>query len=220
MAKRLKSGHILRIPLWHGWGFAYAKYVNVAGINGNDSYGDLIKLFDFRSPTDEPLKINMLSNYLTQPILLAGRLPTMKQQLWRIVGEMPLLAEDNNLPEMRVPEHNIANRMIISQQPRDGASLYTKNLALRPQFETATLNVAHLEFLSARGSGLIEIRATMSFMKQEGATISDYFDLTDPRDRYEYELIKDRPLANTLPKSLYGRARQPGDPGYVELPSL
>ncbi len=217
MAKRLKSGHILRFPLWHGWGFAYAKYVNVAGINGNDSYGDLLKIFDYRSLNDEPLQLAKLGNYLTQPVLLAGRLPTMRQQFWNIVGKMPLLAEDHDLPEMRVPEHSIANRMVIFQQPRPGATLYTKNLALRPQFETATSNVAHLEFLGARGSGLIEISATMAFMQQEGAPISDYFDLTDPRDKYEYELVKDRPLANTLPKSLYGRARQPGDPGYVEL---
>jgi len=217
MAKRLKSGHILRIPLWHGWGFAYAKYINISGINGNDTYGDLLKIFDYRSQVDELLNLNKLGNYLTQPILLAGRLAVMRQQVWHIVGEKPLLAEDNDLPDMRVPEHIISNRMIIPQQPRPGASLYTKNLILRPQFETATPNVAHLEFLGARSSGLIEISTTMAFMQQEGAIISDYFDFSDPRDLHEYELIKNRPLANTVPKSLYGHARQHGDPGYVEL---
>ncbi|WP_303311503.1 hypothetical protein [Hymenobacter sp. BT730] len=217
MAKRLKSGHILRLPLWHGWGFAYAKYVNVVGLQGNDLYPDLLKIFDYRSPTDEPLQLNKLGDYLTQPVLLAGRLPTMRQQLWQIVGEMPLLDEDRLLPDMRVREESISNSICGFSPPRPGATLYTRNLAIRPAVETATFNAAHLEFIGAFGSGLIEIRATMAFMQQEGASIADYFDLNDPRDKYEYELIKDRPLANTLPKSLYGRARQPGDPGYVEL---
>lgn len=217
MAKRLKSGHILRLPLWHGWGFAYAKYVKVLGLRGNDLYPDLIKIFDYRSPTDEPLKLNKLGDYLTQPVLLAGRLPMLRQQLWQIVGEMPLLDEDSILPDMRVPEVCISDSMSGYSPPRPGATLYTQNLAIRPAVETAIFNVIHLEYLGARGSGLIEISTTMAFMQQEGASIADYFDLTDPRDAYEYGLIKDRPLANTLPKNLYGRARQPGDSGYVEL---
>ena len=88
----------------------------------------------------------------------------MKQGLWSIVGEVPLLPEDSELPDLRVPESTIADRMIIYQQPRVGATLYAKNIQLRPQFETSIRNVEHLEFLSARGSGLIEISATMSFM--------------------------------------------------------
>jgi hypothetical protein len=77
--------------------------------------------------------------------------------------------------------------------------------------------VDHLEFLRARGSGLIEISATMTFMEQEGANVADYFDLADPRYNYEYESIKNRPLANTLTKDLYSRARQAGDAGFVAL---
>ena len=216
MAKRLKLGHVLRIPLWHGWSFAYAKYLNVIGVAGNQSYSDIIKVFDYRSPIDEAIDLARLHTYLMQPILFAGRLPTMRQGLWSIVGELPLLPEDSELPDLRV-ESIIANRMGIYKQPRIGATLYTKNLQLRPQFETSIRNVEHLEFLGAHGSGLIEISATMSFMLQEGTHPGDYFDLTDPRDKYEYELIKSRPLANTLPSHLYGRACQPEDPKYVPL---
>ena len=217
MAKRLKSGHILRIPLWHGWGFAYAKYLNVIGVAGNQSYPDIVKIFDCRSPTDEAIDLAKLHTYLMQPILFAGRLPTMRQSPWSIVGALPLLPEDSELPDLRVPESTIADRMIIYQQPRTGATLYTKNLDLRPQFETSIRNVEHLGFLSARGSGLIEISATMSFMLQEGTHPGDYFDLTDPRDKYEYQLVKSRPLANRISPHLYGRACQPGDPTYVPL---
>ena len=217
MTKRIKSGHILRIPLWHGWGFAYAKYINVLGINGNDSYVDLLKIFDYRSPTDAPLDVDKLHTYLMPPVLLAGRLPALRLHLWRIVGELPLLSEDSELPEMRVSEHTIADRMSGLQQPRPGATLYTKNLALRPAYETAKENVEHLEFIGAHGSGLIEIRATMSFMMQEGVSVGSHFDLADETNKYELRVLENRPLANTLPKSLYGRARQPGDISYVEL---
>ncbi len=217
MAKRLKSGHILRLPLWHGWGFAYAKYVNVEGINGNDAYGDLLKIFDYRSVTDDPVDVTKLNCYLMQPVLLAGRLPTLRQGLWHIVGELPLSPEDHHLPDMRIRDEDTKNSLTALPRPRPGVTLYTKNFVLRPAFETAKSNVEHLELLGARGSGLIEISATMCFMKQEGVNIADYFDLNNPRDKYEYELIKDRPLANTLPKNLYGRARQPDDPGYVAL---
>jgi hypothetical protein len=50
-----------------------------------------------------------------QPMLMAGRLPTLRRQLWQIVGELPLLPEDAELPEMRVPEDDLTNRMIISR---------------------------------------------------------------------------------------------------------
>lgn len=217
MAKRLKSGHVLRIPLCHNWGFAYAKYVNVIGVQGNQSYSDLIKIFDYRSLVDEPIDPALLHTYLMQPILLAGRLPTLRHGFWSIVGALPLLPEDDELPDLRVDESTIADRMVIYQQPRPGATLYTKNLALRPQFETALANVEHLEFLGAQGSGLIEISATMSFMLQDGVYPGDHFDLDDPTYKYQYGLLQSRPLAKFLPKELYGRARQPNQPGHVPL---
>ena len=217
MAKRLKSGHILRIPLGHGWGFAYAKYLNVIGVSGNQSYPDIVKIFNYRSPANETINTARLQTYLMQPVLLAGRLPTLRQGLWSIVGVLPLLPEDGILPDLRVPEHIIADRMVIYQQPRTGATLYTKNLELRPQFKTSLRNVEHLEFLSANGSGLIEIRATMSFMLREGKYPGDYFDLANPLYKYEFEQIKSRPLADSLPANLYGRACQPEDPNFVSL---
>ena len=217
MAKRLKSGHILRIPLRYGWGFAYAKYLNVLGISGNESYPDMVKIFDHRSHTDEAVDVAQLHTYLMQPILLAGRLPIMRQALWSIVGALPLLPEDNELPDLRVSESTITNRMIVNQQPRLGATLYTKNLSLRPQFETSLRNVEHLEFLGTQNSVLIESSATMSFMFHEGVHPGDYFDLTDPSNQYQLEQLQSRPLANTLPRHLYGRACQPKDPSYVPL---
>jgi hypothetical protein len=77
------------------------------------------------------------------------------------VGELLLLPQDVELPEVRVPDKDITKSMILSRPPWPGATLYSKNLDLRPQFETATQNVDYLEFLKARGSGLIEVSATM-----------------------------------------------------------
>ena len=69
MAKRLKSGGILRLPLGCGWGFAYAKYQNILGLGGNDSCPDLLRLFSYRSPTDEVLDLTRLQFYLLPPTL-------------------------------------------------------------------------------------------------------------------------------------------------------
>ncbi|WP_151088919.1 Imm26 family immunity protein [Hymenobacter baengnokdamensis] len=210
MAKRLKSGHVLRIPLLHGWGFAYAKYINVLHIANNNSYPDLIKVYDYHSLNADEINTAKLTSYLMQPILLAGRLAIMREQRWQIIGEVPILSEDEELPDLRVPEGTIADRMIISHQPRPGATLYTKNLALRPYFETALYNVEHLEFLSAYPYDMIEASITMCFMLNKGINPLNYFNLQNPTYSYLFSLYSKRPLANSLPRQLYGRARQNG----------
>ncbi|WP_035560582.1 Imm26 family immunity protein [Hymenobacter sp. IS2118] len=215
MAERLKSGHILRVPLSCNRGFAYAKYINILNVAGNNSYPDLIKIFDYRSSVDEQISTSYLNDYLMQPILLAGRLPILREQRWQIVGELPILPEDGLLPDFRVPEYAIADRMSTPRQPKSGNTFYTQNVALGPLLETAIPNVAHLESLSAKNADMIETATTMCLMINEGLNVAEYFDLSDPDYEYVYSIYGSRPLANSIPKHLYGRARQQGEEGYV-----
>jgi hypothetical protein len=216
MAKRLKSGHILRISLPHNWGFAYAKYLNILGVAGNNSYPDLLKVFDYRSSADEQMPVASLNKYLMQPILLAGRLPILREQRWQIVGELPVLPEDGLLPDFRVPDYVIADRMSTPKQPNPGNTFYTQNIALGPLLETALANVAHLEFLEANPANAIETAITICLMLNEGMNVADHVDLSDPDEEYVYGIYGSRPLANSLPRHLYGRARQIGDEGYID----
>lgn len=217
MAKRLKSGHVLRIPLMHNFGFAYAKYLNINNIHQNQSYPDLIKVFDYRSPIDEEINFSLLNRYIMQPILLAGRLSIIRENRWQVVGELPITLEDKELPDLRVPEWSINDRMSTPQPPKHGATLYTKNLILRPNYETAISNVEHLEFLSAYPCDMIEASVTMCFMIKEAIVVSKFFDLQNENDRYIYSIYNNRPLANNIPAHLYGKAKQPNEVAYVVI---
>ena len=73
MAIRLKSGDVLRLLLGSGWGFAYAKYLNILGLESNDSYSDLLPVFAYRSAAAEVPDPARLQAYLLPPTLWAGR---------------------------------------------------------------------------------------------------------------------------------------------------
>ena len=215
MAKRLKSGDILRLPLGCGWGFAYAKYQNILGLGGNDAYPDLLRLFSYRSPTDEVLDLARVQSYLLPPTLWAGRLPTLRHGRWQLVGALPVLPDEQALPDFRWNECSVADRMRVPHPPPPGATLYAPRLGAR--CETAVANVTHLEYLGAMPSAFIEYRTTLALMLHEGATPTDCLDACDPTFQYELNVLQTRPFPGDLSTHLYGRARQPGDPGYVPL---
>ena len=218
MAKGLKSGDVLRFPLGCGWGFAYAKYQHILGLDGNTSYPDLLRIFAYRSPAAEVLDVARLQGYLLSPTLWAGRLPTMHLGRWQVVGALPILPEEGFLPDFRWGEWAINDRMRVPHPPPPGATLYAHRcLDPAPRWETALANVAHLEYLGARPDEFIEYRTTLAFMLREGATPADYLDASDLTFRYEMGVLQDRPFPDALPPHLYGRARQPGDPGFVSL---
>ena len=83
MAIRLKSGDVLRLLLGSGWGFAYAKYLNILGLESNDSYPDLLHAFAYRSAAAEVPDPARLQAYLLPPTLWAGRLPTLRAGRFR-----------------------------------------------------------------------------------------------------------------------------------------
>ena len=215
MAKRLKSGDILRFPLGGGWGFAYAKYQNILGVAGNGSYPDLLRIFSYRSPADEALDMTRLQAYMLPPTLWAGCLPTMRLGRWQVVGALPVLPEEGVLPDFR---YLTATNERVLHPPSPGATRYFRR-CLDPgtRFETAVANVTHLEYLGAVPDEFIEYRTTLAFMLREGATPADYLDVSTPTFRYELGVLQARPFPDALPPHLYGRARQPGDPGYVAL---
>lgn len=215
MAIRLKSGDLLCLPLHGGWGFAYAKYLNILGLEGNDSYPDLLHVFAYRTPAAEVPDTAHLQTYLLPPTLWAGRLPTLRTGRWHRVGALPVRPEEHPLPDFRWNECTIADRMLVPRPPQPGATLYSPGLA--KSCETAVENVTHLEYLGACVSESVEYRATLAFMLREGAVPANYFDASDPAFQYEMGVLNARPFPDALPSFLYGRARQPGDPGYVAL---
>ena len=217
MAKRLKSGDILRFPLGRGWGFAYAKYQPILGVDGNTSYPDLLRIFSYRSSAAEALDLARLQAYLLPPTLWAGRLPTMRLGRWQVVGALPVLPEEGVLPDFRHWAATNDPREALYPPPPGATRYFRRCLNPGSQGVTAVANVAHLEYLGALPDEMIEYRTTLAFMLHEGATPADYLDATDPTFRYEMGMLQDRPFPDTLPPHLYGRARQLGDPGYVSL---
>ena len=71
--KRLVQGSLVRIPLLHSFGFAYAKYLCLPKIKDTVPYPDALKVYDFKTNTPVENKSELeLNKYLISPILVAG----------------------------------------------------------------------------------------------------------------------------------------------------
>jgi hypothetical protein len=103
MKVKLKSGQIFQIPLLENLGFGYAKFINLDDIVDNPSYPHMIKIFKYKT-SDKSVKMEtvMQQEYLLQPLVVAGIKPTLRNNEWSVIGSLPLLEEDYQIPDFKV----------------------------------------------------------------------------------------------------------------------
>ncbi|PTB96643.1 hypothetical protein C9994_06510 [Marivirga lumbricoides] len=92
------NGAILQIPLIKKLGYAYAKYINLLKIASSPDLPDLIKVFDYKTETEEyNLQELEAQDYLIAPLLVSGLPPTIRKGLWRILDDKAT-NEDTTVP--------------------------------------------------------------------------------------------------------------------------
>lgn len=184
--KRLKQGSIVAIPLLHGLGFAYAKYINALKLDSDVSYPDILKVYSTRF-NNEVIDLNNLSDYLISPILVAGLRPTLTKGYWKIIGKKEFCDEDNLIPDF------FKGHSTDSDVP-EGTWFKFVGCNTSNKTRVAYQEVKYLQHYIGYGSGNIEILLTMYFMLKESIRIDDFFDLTDFNNNRLYKQVMDANL--------------------------
>jgi hypothetical protein len=201
MEQKIKTGDIIRIPLWNGFGFGYARYIDLTRIP-NTSMPSLIDVYAYwtESIDFETEKLKQ-SDFLIQPILVAGINPVIKEGRWIIVEHLAFNTSEYELPHFKAHEP----RWDVEKNARDW--FFVENCETNRRVKSLYENVKHLESYAGVGTGNIEIKITMQIMKMKGIKIEDYFDLSNETFKYQYELAQKSPLLSEIPKALYGKAK-------------
>ena len=185
--KRLVQGSVVQIPLLHGLGFAYAKYIDLTKIDYQASFPDLLKVFNFKSR--KPInRIEELKEegYLVSPLLVAGLRPTLKEGQWQIVGKTNLKDQDKKLPDFK--EGNSSDPDI-----KEGKWYLIKECKRINRVDVSSNEVQYLQPFLGEGTGNIEIRLTMYFLLKEGKKVEEVFDMEDINVQRKYQQVLDSP---------------------------
>jgi hypothetical protein len=186
--KKLTSGSILRIPLLKGNGFGYAKYIDLTTIDKDVSFPEIINVYDYRTDSKvENLDELELDRYLLSPIAVAGLRPTLKKELWEIIGVKALEGEDKNLPDFKGGNSTY-------EEIEEGEWFLYRRCRLDEKVKTSYETVKFLQPFAALGTGVIEIRLTMYHLIREEKRIEDFFDLADETYSWNFKQVLDSPM--------------------------
>jgi len=200
--KRIRTGDIVKIPLWGSFGYAYARYIDISKFP-SVSYPSLIEVYEYWTKTQNFEFDHLIkSNFLVQPILVLGINPTLRNGFWEIVKRTDMNIAAIELPHFRSHEP----RWDVEENAKEWC--YIRDCDSTNRVKTSYDNVKHLESGGAKGTGNIEIYLTMQVMKKEEINIEDHFDLNDETFRYQYNVAMKSPLVSEIPLELYGRAKQ------------
>ncbi|MEM0941283.1 MAG: Imm26 family immunity protein [Bacteroidota bacterium] len=190
MGKRLKDGAILQILLPKNLGFGYARYVDLTKVVPSSSFPDLIRVFNYRTETEE-CNLEELENYdyLIAPLFVSGLPPTIRKGIWKIL-DYELSNEGFIIPHFSRHEDWVS----------EDSWYYCIDADSSKKVETTLEKVKHLSPLAADGTGIIEIEIAMTFLIRDGEKVEDYFDLEEYFETSTYEKVQATPPYYSLPK--------------------
>lgn len=199
---KIKGGDLIRIPLWNDFGFAYAKYIDLASFS-DATMVFMIKIYNYWTKTKTfDIKQIEQSGYLIQPFLMAGIVPALKNGLVEIIGNVELTAEDYDIPHFRTYGPIGVNETDAEKW------YYVVDSKLSEKIETKYENVKHLETWTSKDIESIQIRVTMQILIKEGLEVSGFFDLKDETFQYEYQKALEIPLLSKIPLELQGKVKK------------
>ena len=186
--KRLVQGSVIRIPLLHDLGYAYAKYINLLKISNSVSFPEIIKVYDSltHDPITHALELNTKTSYLISPILIAGLRPTLKDEKWVNIGKVDLSEGDTIIPDFK--------DNFISDPDLSPSDVYLiKSCSLQNKTLSNQNDTRFLQHFLAEGTGNIEIKLTMYFLLKDGKNLAEFFDI-EGEEKRNYNLVKDAML--------------------------
>jgi len=192
--KKVKTGDIIQTILPKNLGFAYGKYINLPEINPDCRYPSLLRIFNFRT-SDSNIDIKELEkcDLLLSPLLIAGIEASIKEGVWKIIGNISLREDEKVIPNYKLNEDRWF--YVID------ADKFTKKI------ESKLENVKHLEVLSATGASLLPTKIAMAFLRDEGKKIEDYFELKEYFEKVYYEEVMAIPAYYKQSNQMKGKAQ-------------
>lgn len=166
--KRAIDGGIIEIPLWEKFGYAYAKRIDGTKHPELEGLIDIIHVFNHW--TKEPLidlSILTSKDFLTT-YLVAGLPPTISQEYWKVVGKSEISNKD-------------LEPLILKKRVDDIDPWFLTENGHKQVELPANKTWDDYDQYVYQGTGNIEIRLTIEFMKLEGINPRDHMDVTDER---------------------------------------
>ena len=198
--KLIKTGHLIKIPMSNKLGFAFAKYFDLTKFP-NVSYPSLIKVYDYWAKSDI-FEIDEIinSDYLIQPILVAGINPIIKSKSWEIIGQININENEFQLPHFKTHEP----RWDVEENAINW--YYVLDCDSNKRIKTVYEKVKHLESFASMGSGNVELRITMQILRRFGLDIGNWFDLNNETNVYQYKKTLESPLLSKIPYEMHEKA--------------
>jgi len=179
------------IPLLKELGYAYAKYVDLTKLDDSITQPEILKVYDCRTDGEiERLEDLIQFSYLLSPILVAGLRPTLKKNLWRNVGSLPLTKDDETVPDFKSG--------CSTYEEIEKGDWFIHRKGQLNKTKTNYSEVKYLQPFTAMGTGTIEIRLTMHFLIASHKNVQDFFDLEDERYKANYIQVLYSPSLRNL----------------------
>jgi hypothetical protein len=187
--KKIKQGAIIRIPLLNGYGFAYAKFLDLAQLTDPTGLGvgEIIKVYQYRTiESVSSVNITSQDKYLIAPIGVAGLRHALKLAAWQIVGEAQLDEQDYIIPDFKggneTQEEIEKGEWFIYRQARTN----TRKICSYSE-------VKYLQPFGAYSTHTIELLLTMYHIVHDGKRVEQFFDLTDEENQWCSRQVFDSP---------------------------
>lgn len=174
---KITSGDIYQITLPNKLGFAYAKCINLLEIYPDASYPILIRVYNYRSISPQPVQKFIEKELVLSPLLIAGMLSSIKSGSWILLDQKPLQEGDIVIPNYKYGEPY--------EEPKEWFYIIEADISKKVKVKYD--DVKHLEKIGAIGSDLVRTKIAMALLQAEGKIIRSYFKLIK---YYELEFYK------------------------------
>ncbi len=210
MAKnKINSGAIVAIPLNYGFGYMYAKVVNLCDF----SEIDLSSMFHFVIYTNnyitndvKDFDVKKFENSIpfTGGLYVMDLEPVVKKKIWLNVGEATLRSYEKIVPDFRGFGSKV---FAVHKYEKDANSwnYFEKGSPIK-RIRATYDEVKHIENSTCLSHDLIEKRLSMEFLYRNGKTIKDFYGLEDWEDLVVYNNMLYTIPFNEVPDRIKGKA--------------
>jgi len=192
--KKIKNGDIIRIPLSKEMGFGYAKYIDLLSVDPETRYPSLIRVYNFRN-MGEDIDVKQFNNtdLLLSPILIAGAEPAIRKKVWKVIGNLPVTTEEEEIPDYKYIDES-------------KHYFFVKKADISKKIKSSFENTKHLEPIGAVGAQLIGTKIAMALLKDEGKDVESFFQLKNYYEQVFFEQLSDCPPYYKQPEFMRGKA--------------
>lgn len=200
MNRRPKNGDILEIPLLLDYGYGYAKFLNSKKIWNDKDITDVLRVFNYTSPSRLNMIDDITRELLIAPVALAGA-SGIYSLGWKTIGNEPIKDEDKFLPDVKTGWPPLLD------PPQRWA--YYEDLGSTTKMHFSEFHkVSHLEYSNLLNIEIIPFRITMEILKLENKDIKKMMPELDFLEEVQYRKSFDTPSYSKIPPEYRGRAKK------------